>query len=95
MRLYSVSKLLWIRENRPELYERADKLLLICDYLGYLLTGERVIDFSLAARTGVFDVHKREFSSEILQTLGISETLFSRPMPTGSVVGELRGKRQA
>ena len=88
--MYSVSKLLWIRENSPELYERTDKLLLICDYLGYLLTGERVIDFSLAARTGVFDVHEREFSSEILQTLGISETLFSRPMPTGSVVGELR-----
>lgn len=88
--MYSVSKLLWIRENRPKLYERADKLLLICDYLGYLLTGERVIDFSLAARTGVFDVHERKFSSEILQTLSISEALFSRPMPTGSVVGELQ-----
>lgn len=88
--MYSVSKLLWIRENRPKLYERADKLLLICDYLGYLLTGERVIDYSLAARTGVFDVHERKFSSEILQMLGISEALFSRPMPTGSIVGELR-----
>ena len=42
--MYSVSKLLWIRNNCPEVYARADKLLLICDYLGYLLTGERVID---------------------------------------------------
>lgn len=88
--MYSMSKLLWIRNNCPELYRRADKLLLICDYLGYLLTGERVIDFSLAARTGVFDVHKKQFAAEILQTLGIDGKLFSRPMPTGSIVGELK-----
>lgn len=88
--MYSVSKLLWIRNNCPEVYARADKLLLICDYLGYLLTGERVIDDSLAARTGVFDVHHKQFAEEILQQLGIDKALFSRPMPTGSVVGELR-----
>ena len=88
--MYSVSKLLWIRNNCPEVYARADKLLLICDYLGYLLTGERVIDYSLAARTGVFDVHHKQFSEEILQKLGIDAALFSRPMPTGSIVGELR-----
>lgn len=89
--MYSVSKLLWIRNNCPEVYARADKLLLICDYLGYLLTGERVIDDSLAARTGVFDVHHKQFAEEILQKLGIDKALFSRPMPTGSIVGELKG----
>ena len=88
--MYSVSKLLWIKSNCPEVYARADKLLLICDYLGYLLTGERVIDYSLAARTGVFDVHHKQFSEEILHKLGIDAALFSRPMPTGSIVGELR-----
>lgn len=88
--MYSVSKLLWIRSNCPEVYARADKLLLICDYLGYLLTGERVIDYSLAARTGVFDVHHKQFSEEILQKLGIDRALFSRPIPTGSIVGELK-----
>ena len=54
--MYSVSKLLWLRENRPKVYESADKLLLICDYFGYLFTGKRCIDYGLAARTGLFDV---------------------------------------
>lgn len=93
--MYSVSKLLYLRGHAPDLYARAKKLFLICDYLGYLLTGERVIDFSLAARTGVFDVHKREFAHEIMQELAIDEALFSRPMPTGSVVGELKAEVKA
>lgn len=88
--MYSVSKLLWIQRHCPERYKKAKKLLLICDYLGYLLTGECVIDYSLAARTGVFDVHNKKFAGDILAKLGIDETLFSRPMPTGSLVGELK-----
>ena len=93
--MYSVSKLLWIREHCPKAYARADKLLLICDCLGYLLTGERVIDYGLAARTGVFDVHHRRFADGILQELGIPEALFSRPAPTGSVAGELKAEVKA
>lgn len=93
--MYSVSKLLWIREHCPEAYAKADKLLLICDYLGYLLTGERVIDYGLAARTGVFDIHKKQFSEAILRPLEISEALFSCPAPTGSVVGELKAEIKA
>ena len=90
--MYSVSKLLWLRENRPKIYESADKLLLICDYFGYLFTGKRCIDYGLAARTGLFDVRRKEFSSELLNGLGISPSLFSQPMPAGSVVGRVQGE---
>ena len=93
--LYSVSKLLWLKKHRPAVYAKADKLLLICDYLGYLLTGERVIDYSLAARTGVFDIRKKQFAAGILRELDIPAALFSRPLPTGSVVGELKGEVKA
>ena len=54
--MYSVSKLLWIKKHLPEKYSKADKVLLVGEYVGYLLTGERVIDYGLAARTGVLDV---------------------------------------
>ena len=87
--MYSVYKLLWWKQNRPEIYRKADKLLLICDYIGYLLTGKRVIDYSLAARTGVFDIRDKCFSEELLSALGIDRNLFSVPMPTGSVVGDI------
>ena len=87
--MYSVYKLLWIKENYPEVYKNADKVLLIGDYIGYCLTGKRVIDYALAARTGAFDVEKKEFSKEILDRVGISKELFSTPIKTGSIVGEI------
>ena len=87
--MYSVSKLLWLKENRGDLYAKADKLLLICDYIGYILTGRRVIDYGLAARTGIFDIRAKKFSADITDRLGIDIKLFSDPMPTGSVVGEI------
>ena len=88
--MYSVSKLLWIKANEPAIYSRIDKVLLICDYLGYILTGKRVIDYSLAARTGLFDIKNKVFSCELLNALSIPEYFFSEPRPTGSVVGNVK-----
>lgn len=88
--MYSLSKLLYIKNNAPQIFAKAKKVMLICDYLGYLLTGERVIDYGLAARTGAFDIEKMEFSGEILDAFGIDRSLFSTPKPTGSVVGKVK-----
>lgn len=87
--MYSLAKLLWIRKHYPEKYKHADKLLLICDYLGYLLTGKRVIDYALASRTNAFDIEKKEFSKTILDTLNIPLSLFSKPKEAGTIVGSL------
>ena len=88
--MYSISKLLWIKNNHPEVFEKASKVMLIGDYMGYLLTGKRVIDYGLASRTGTFDIEKMEFSKEILDALDISPALFSVPMRAGSIVGKIK-----
>lgn len=88
--MYSLSKLLWIKKHAAEAFAKADKLMLLCDYLGYLLTGERVIDYSLAARTGAFDIRALQFDRDLLAAFSVPPTLFSRPMPTGSVVGRVK-----
>ncbi len=88
--MYSISKLLWIKKHLPETFAKAEKVLLICDYLGYLLTGKRVIDYALASRTGVFDINELRFNGEILSAFGIPVSLFSEPRPTGSVVGKIK-----
>ena len=90
--MYSVSKLLYIKENYPALYASADKVLLICDYLGYLLTGKRVIDYSLAARTGIFDIENLCFSEDLCNGLGIDKNLFSTPERAGYVVGSINNE---
>jgi xylulokinase len=88
--MYSLYKLLWIKNNCPEVFAKGKKVALNCDYLGFLLTGERVIDYGLAARTGVFDIAEARFSDEILARYGLSGEMFSTPARTGTVVGELR-----
>lgn len=88
--MYSLSKLMWIKNNHPELYERADKLLLVGEYVGYLLSGKRIIDYSLASRTGVLDIEKLDFSDIMLERLDIPRSLFSTPMRSGTVVGEIK-----
>ncbi len=93
--LYSLYKLLWIKKNRPEIFAKGAKVALNCDYLGYLLTGNRVIDGGLAARTGVFDIAKRQFSKDILSKLGIDVNMFSTPALTGTVVGKVKEELKA
>ena len=88
--MYSISKLLWIKKNHRDLYDKADKLLLVGEYIGYLLSGKRVIDYSLASRSGAFDIEKLEFSKEMLDKLDIPFSLFSKPMRAGTPVGGIR-----
>lgn len=87
--MYSASKLLWVKKHRPDLFTKIDKVLLICDYLGYLLTGKRSIDYSLAARTGIFDINELHFSEEMCRTLGFKTSWFSTPGRAGSIVGRV------
>ena len=90
--MYSLSKLLWIKNNYPNIFARADKVMLICDYFGYLLTGERVIDYALASRTGAFDIEKLTFSKTLLDRFGIPMSLFSEPKRAGTVVGKIKAE---
>ena len=84
---YSFPKMMWIKAHEPEVFARAKFAMLVEDYVIYLLTGERVIDHSLATRTGAFDIHRLEWSAEILDAAGIPLSLFSKPVPAGTVAG--------
>lgn len=85
--MYSCPKAMWLKKHRPDLFAAADKLCLIGDYFGYLLSGRRTIDYALAARTGAFDIREKVFSADILRAAGLSPALFSEPRPAGTVVG--------
>lgn len=90
--MYTLPKLMWIRENAPEKWARVRKIFLIQDYITYILTGLDNIAYSLAARTMAFDINRLEFSSELLQQAGIDKDLFARPIPTGSVAGVVNSR---
>lgn len=85
--MYSISKVMWIKANRPEVYEKAVFLFLMEDYVVFHLTGKRQIDYSLAARTMAFDIRRLDWSSEILEAAGIERDKLSTPVPAGTDAG--------
>lgn len=88
--MYSLPKIMWIKNNRPELYRECRHILLMQDYIAYMLTGEAKIDYSLAARTMAFDIRKKCWSREIFEAAGVDIDKMPEPVPTGSIAGEIK-----
>ncbi len=87
--MYGLPKILWIKKNKPEIFEKTKHILQMEDFVVYSLTGNAVIDYSLATRSMAFDINNLSWSEEILDVAGIDKSLFSRPVPTGTDAGEI------
>jgi len=93
--MHTLAKLMWIKANRPRLYERAERFLCFGDFAHLKMGLEPRIDYSMAARTMAFDIHRKQWSEEICEWAGIRADLFSPAVATGTAVGELGGKAAA
>ncbi|MBS7610972.1 hypothetical protein KEJ27_01975 [Candidatus Bathyarchaeota archaeon] len=90
--VYTLFKLMWFKENKPEIYEKTWKFLLWEDFINMLLCGVPAIDYSLASRTMIFDIRRLNWSREILEPSGLDEDKLPEPHPSGKVVGEVSRK---
>lgn len=86
---FSAPKLLWIRDNEPQLYERAAHFLLPKDYVRFRLTREFATDVSDASGTLLFDVTRRRWSAEILAKLDIEPALLPRAFESPEITSEI------
>lgn len=87
--MYSLPKIMWMKENQPEVYARAKHIFLMEDFVVYALTGIARIDYSLACRTMAFDINTLSLSDSILNAAGVDKALFSQPVPTGTIAGTI------
>lgn len=87
---YVLPKLLWIRQQQPDVWRRARRLLLGHDYLVYRLCGEQVTDHSLAGGTLLYDLAGQDWSSELLDAFAILRELLPSLCWAGTPVGTLR-----
>jgi xylulokinase len=91
--LYSLSKLLWIKNHAPGVYEETDKFLFNEDMLFRRLgLADTKVSYSLSSRTMFFDLRAKTWSSKILDKYGIAPDRFSTPAPSGEIVGEIPRK---
>lgn len=88
--MYSLPKIMWIKKNRPEIYDKIKRILLMEDFIVYMLTGKANIDYSMAARTLGLDIRNKCWSSEIFNAAGVDPSLLSDLVPTGSLAGNIK-----
>lgn len=87
--MYSLPKLMWIRDNEPEVFAETRKVCLIADYLVFKLTGRHLIEYSLAARTMGLDIRTKTWSQDIFKAAGIDPGLFGKLVPSGTDAGSI------
>ncbi|MGI6114369.1 MAG: FGGY family carbohydrate kinase, partial [Mahellales bacterium] len=68
---FTASKVMWIKNNQPEIFERIHKVLLPKDYIRFMLTGEFATEVSDASGTQFLNIGERKWSNEVLDKLGI------------------------
>ena len=73
-------KLLWWKEHDPQLIQQAYKFISIKEYVVYRLSGELVIDYSIASATGMFDIQALTWSNEALALVGLTKEKLSKPV---------------
>jgi Sugar (pentulose and hexulose) kinases len=88
-----LNKILWIKNNRPQIFKNTKKILFTDDLLAHKLGVEQPrINYALASRTLFFDVRKKKWSEDILDEFDIDIALFSKPAPSGIEIGKVSRK---
>ncbi len=82
-------KILWLRQNEPEIFAHADKFLLVQDYLIYRLTGRIVTDGSISCTTLNYDLTKNTWWTDIQDAIGIRTGQLPEIVQPGTSVGML------
>ena len=88
---YPAAKVLWLKNNKPELFAKLDKVLLLEDYLLYRITGKFVCEKSLYSSTLYLDIRTGEYWKEMLDVIGIDESYLPALYESGEKVGEYQG----
>ena len=89
---YLLPQAAWLKRYRPEVMDKADKLLMAHDYIVFRLTGEQTTDLSMAAGTLAFDIHEHCWIEEYIQAMGLDVSLFPRLGVMGEPVGCVRAE---
>ena len=86
---FTASKILWVRQNEPEIYERCASIMLPKDYIRYKLTGEFATEVSDASGMQLLDVKNRCWSEEMLEKLGIDKALLCPVFESYEITGKV------
>lgn len=88
-------KLLWVKKNEPDVWERTKKIFLLEDYILYRLTGKFVTEKTLQSSTIYFDINNASWWGEMLDFIGVCPSQLPELLDSGVYVGDYQGIKVA
>ena len=85
----SLAKILWFRKNEPHTHKKVRRWATFEDYILQKLGARPAASYSMAARTMLFDIHRKTWSPDILAAAGVRECDLPEPVPSGEVIAHL------
>jgi xylulokinase len=86
---FTLPKLLWVRDNEPQQFERVRKVLLPKDYVRFRLTGEYASEVSDASGTSLFDVVHRRWSYDMAEACGLDRSILPAVYESVEITGKV------
>lgn len=87
---FTAPKILWMKNNEPENFNKISKIMLPKDYINYKLTGVHCCDYSDASGMLLLDVKNKCYSKEMLEICGITEDKLPKLYESYDVVGNVK-----
>ena len=84
---FTASKILWVKNNEPEIFDKCRHILLPKDYLRFRLTGEFATEVSDASGMQLLDVPNRKWSDVMINALGIKEEYLAKVYESPEITG--------
>ncbi len=84
---FTLGKILWVRENEPEIYAKCRHILLPKDYIRYMLTGVYATEVSDASGMNLLDINTRDWCDEIIEKLDLDKSMFAKVYNSVDVTG--------
>ncbi len=93
MTINTVFQLLTLKKLNPDIYEKADKLLMMPDLIFYMLTGKKVGEETIWSTTGLYDMGKKKVSDTIFEKLELKKSLVPEIVKATEAVGNTKDSR--
>lgn len=92
---FALPSLLWLRDNKPDVFGRIRYVMQPKDYIRYRLTGRIATDASDASSSSAFDTVRRQWSWELIDALGLDRGMFPACLESDDIAGEVTAQAAA
>lgn len=87
---YSIAKIMWLRDHYPEAKRKDISWVCLANYIAFKLTGIKTMEASLASRTLVYDISKKEWSKQLLSLFNFETSIFPEVKNSGELIGNVK-----